>query len=75
MAVEFVHGKLYTCLALTSSKGKEVAKPNIETYLFDISKANQIFNYLVKNKQINLPKGHKIPPIDEIKGKKHYKWH
>ena len=40
MAAKFIHGKPYTCLALTPSKGKEVAQPENESYLFDISKAN-----------------------------------
>ena len=50
MAVEFVQGKPYICPTLTLSKGKEVAKPEKKAYLFDISKANQIFDYLVKDK-------------------------
>ena len=62
MAAKFVQGKPYTCPALTPSKGKEVAKPDREAYLFDMSKAAQIFNCLVKDKQINLPEDHKIPP-------------
>ena len=37
MVAEFVHGKPYTCPALTPSKDKDVAKPNREAYLFDIS--------------------------------------
>ena len=52
-----------------------MAKPDRETYLFDISKADHIFDYLVKDKQIKLPEGQKIPSADEIKGKKYYKWH
>ena len=43
--------------------------------MFDISKANQIFDYLVKDKQIKLLKDHKIPPANEMKGKKYCKWH
>ena len=50
MATEFVYGKPYIIPALTPSKGKEVAKPDKEAYLFDISKADQIFDYLMKNK-------------------------
>ena len=50
MAVKFVQGKPYICPTLTLSKGKEVAKPEKKAYLFDISKANQIFDYLVKDK-------------------------
>ena len=75
MAIKFVHGKPYTCPALTSSKGKEVAKPDEEAYLFDITKADQIFDCLVKDKQIKLLEGYKILPIDEVKGKKYCKWH
>ena len=40
MAAKFIHGKPHTCFALTPSKGKEVAKPEMEEYLFDISKAD-----------------------------------
>ena len=75
MATEFVHDKPYTCLAMISSKGKKVAKPEKEAYLFDISKADQIFDCLVKNKQIKLPEGHKIPPANELKKKKYCKWY
>ena len=75
MAAKFVCGKPYACLALTPSKVKEVAKPEKEFYLFDISKADQIFDCLVKDKQIKLPEDHKIPPAIKIKGKKYCKWH
>ena len=50
MAAEFVYGKPYTYSALTSSKGKEVAKPEKEAYLFYISNVDQIFDCLVKDK-------------------------
>ena len=56
------------------SKGKEVAKPDKEAYLFDIFKANQIFDCLKKEKQIKLPEGHKIPSTKELKSKKYCKW-
>ena len=75
MAAELVHGKPYTYPALTPSKDKKVDKPDKEAYLFDISKVDQIFDCLVKDKQIKLSEGHKIPPADEIMGKKYYKWH
>ena len=75
IAAKFVHGKPYTCPALTPSKGKEVAKPEKEAHLFDISKADNIFDCLVKNKQIKFPEGHKILSTEEVKGKKYYKWH
>lgn len=50
ITAEFVQGNPYTCPALTPSKGKEVAKSDKEIYLFDISKADQIFYYLVLDK-------------------------
>ena len=75
LAVEFVHSKPYTCPALTPSKGKEMAKPNKEAYLFNILKVDKIFDCLVKDKKIKLPEGHKIPLTKEIKGKKYCKWH
>ena len=75
MAAEFVYSKPYTYLTLTHSKGKEVAKPDREAYLIDISKANQIFDFPMKGKQIKLLEGHKIPPAEEFKGKKYCKWH
>ena len=60
MAAEFLQGNPYTCPTLMPSRGKEVAKLDKEAYLFDISKANQMFNFLVKDKQIKLLEGHKI---------------
>ena len=40
----------YTCPALRPLKGKEVARlENKNEYMFDISKADQIFNYLLKD--------------------------
>ena len=41
MAVEILKGRLYSCLALRPSKGKEATRfENKVEYLFDISKAN-----------------------------------
>ena len=52
-----------------------MTKPEHEAYLFDISKANQIFDCFMKDKQIKLLEGHNIPPANELKRKKYYKWH
>ena len=73
MLAKFIQGKSYTCLTLTPSKGKEVAKPEKEIYLFDISKVDQIFDYLVKDKQINFLDSHKVPSVEDIKGRKYCK--
>ena len=67
MTVELLGGKPYTCLVLTPAKRKEKVKAEEkEAYLFDISKADQIFDFLVKDKQIKLLEGHKLPPTDQI---------
>lgn len=42
---------------------------------FDISKADQIFEYPLKDKQIWLLDGQKIPPPEDLKGKKYCKRH
>ena len=59
--------------ALTSSIGEEVANLKKESYLFDVSKADQIFDCHVKDKQIKLLEGRKIPPTDEVIGKTYCK--
>lgn len=58
------------------TKGKEVQalKSKME-YTFDISKANQIFDHLLKDQQIRLIEGHKIPSTEELKNKKYCQWH
>lgn len=55
-------------------KEKEDSKSKTE-YSFDVSKADQIFDYLLKDKQIRLLDGHKNPPLEELKSKKYCKWH
>ena len=76
MATELLRGKPYTCSALSPIKGKEKVKnEEKETYLFDISKVDQIFDFLVKDKQIKLPKGHKLPPTNQIQNMMYCKWH
>ena len=72
-AAEVLKGKTYTCPALKPPKGKEVAEK--EEFLFDISKAEQIFDYLLKDKQIRLPEGHRIPSAEDLRNKKYCKWH
>ena len=51
MVVELLGGKPYTCPTLTPVKGKEKIKTKEkEVHLFNISKADQIFDFLVKDK-------------------------
>ncbi|KAK1619170.1 hypothetical protein QYE76_024687 [Lolium multiflorum] len=42
---------------------------------FDVTKAEQIFDLLLKEKQLKLPEGHKIPTAQELNGKPYCKWH
>ncbi|KAL5179779.1 hypothetical protein HKD37_01G001028 [Glycine soja] len=74
MAGEILHGKPYSCLVLKPNKGQGPSDGKVE-YDFDISKAYQIFEHLIKDQQIRLKKGHKIQSLDKLKGKKYCKWH
>jgi hypothetical protein len=42
---------------------------------FDESKVKQIFDLLLREKQLKLPKGHKFPTTQELQGRPYYKWH
>ena len=44
-------------------------------YIFEVLKIEQIFDFLLKEKFIKLPIDHKIPTIEELKGKDYYKYH
>jgi hypothetical protein len=44
-------------------------------YDFDVSKTEQIFDLLLKEKQLKLPNGHKFPTTQELKGRPYCKWH
>jgi hypothetical protein len=42
---------------------------------FDVSKVEQIFDLLLKEKQLKLPEGYKPPTAQELKGRSYCKWH
>ncbi|KAK1698396.1 hypothetical protein QYE76_015093 [Lolium multiflorum] len=42
---------------------------------FDVTKADQMFDLLLKEKQLKVPEGHKIPTVQELNGKPYCKWH
>ncbi|KAK1660384.1 hypothetical protein QYE76_048543 [Lolium multiflorum] len=42
---------------------------------FDLSKTEQIFDLLLKEKQLKLPEGHKIPTLQEMNSRPYCKWH
>ncbi|XP_059669198.1 uncharacterized protein LOC132314340 [Cornus florida] len=46
-----------------------------KNYSFDLSKTDQIFDHLMADKMISLPKGHKIPSASDLKGKEYCKYH
>ena len=42
---------------------------------FDVAKAEQIFDLLLKEKQLKLPENHKLPMTQELQGRLYCKWH
>jgi hypothetical protein len=42
---------------------------------FDESKVEQIFDLLLREKQMKLPEGHKFPTTQELQGRPYCKWH
>jgi hypothetical protein len=42
---------------------------------FDKSKVKQIFDLLLREKQLKLPEGHKFPTAQELQGRPYSKWH
>jgi hypothetical protein len=42
---------------------------------FDESKIEQIFDLLLREKQLKLPEGHKFPTAQELQGRPYCKWH
>jgi hypothetical protein len=46
-----------------------------ERYDFDITKVDKIFDFLLREKQIQLPASHTIPSVEELGKKRYCKWH
>jgi hypothetical protein len=42
---------------------------------FDVNKVEQIFDLLLKEKQLKFPEGFKIPTAQELQGRLYCKWH
>ena len=67
---ELKSGPPYVCASLKPVKGKEKTfASNNKIYSFNITKSEQIFNVLLKGKQIVLPEGKKMPSKKRIKGR------
>ena len=46
-----------------------------ESYDFDVTKSDKLFNFLLEKGQINLPDNHVMLPPNQLKNKKFYKFH
>jgi hypothetical protein len=69
---ELKPGPPYACKVLRPSNGKNSEKPKNEkyaskTYTFDVAKYDEIFDLLVAEGVIVVPKGLKMPPIEQRK--------
>ena len=53
----------------------EFGRKEHESYGFDITKADKIFDLLLSEGLIKLKPYHKIPSEEELKNMKYYKWH
>lgn len=51
------------------------AKKEVESYGYNVTKDDRIFDMLLDEGQLKLPFIHVIPLISELKGRKYYKWH
>jgi hypothetical protein len=47
----------------------------VKGFDFDVSKVEQIFDLLLKEKQLKLPEGCKFPIAQELQGRSFCKWH
>jgi hypothetical protein len=68
-AAEWVRSKKVIPCQWVKNSGKE------ERYDFDITKADKIFDLLLREKQIQLPAGHTIPSVEKLGKRRYCKWH
>jgi len=50
-------------------------KGPVKGFDFDVSKVEQMFDLLLKEKQLKLPENHKFPMTQELQGRPYCKWH
>ncbi|XP_045802327.1 uncharacterized protein LOC123895902 [Trifolium pratense] len=77
---ELKPGPPYVCKLLKPSNGKNPVEPKndkfvAKTYSFDITKCDEIFDLLVTDGQIVVPKGLKVPPLEQQKKRGFCKFH
>ena len=58
-----------------SDGAKSLGKGVEESYDFDITKSDKLFDFLLERGQIKLPANHVMLPPDQLKNKKFYKFH
>ncbi len=68
-AAKWVKSKKVIPCQWVKNSGKE------ERFDFDITKADKIFNLLLREKQIQLSAGHIIPSAEELGKRRYCKWH
>lgn len=52
-----------------------VSKKDTKKYVFDVNKADKIFDLLLQEGQLKLSPNHMIPLVKELKNRKCWKWH
>ncbi|RYR26745.1 hypothetical protein Ahy_B02g061050 [Arachis hypogaea] len=76
---ELKKGPPYVCSLLkklsSSEKSNDSKLKSGKKYSFDISKSNQIFDVLLKDKQLVLPEGRILLSVKDLKGKPYFKFH
>ncbi|WJX93585.1 hypothetical protein P8452_75092 [Trifolium repens] len=77
---ELKPGPPYTCKMLKPSNGNNPVEQKNDrfvskTYTFDITKCDEIFDLLVADGQIIVPKGLKLPPLEQRKKRGFCKYH
>ena len=73
---ELKPGPPYMCQSLKPVVLKDKIKNETKPFFgFDITKVEQIFDVLVKDKQIELSEDHKIPSPDKLRGRRYCKYH
>lgn len=59
----------------TKAQGSLASPKTSRSYMFDITKAEEIFDHLMADKLLHFSVGHKIPPRAKIKWKEYCKYH
>ena len=59
----------------TPSRASGSNRRGLKGFDFDVVKAEQIFDLLLKEKQLKLPENHKLPTTQELRGRPYCKWH